>query len=262
MKAIEGPIDRAKVKELATDWAGDEASVVEVVHNGFNDDELNGGYAFQCDRGMLICNVHGGRAWTIDPGTTSGRLARIEEFWRQTQQQHRRLRLEDVSVWHRAAIAALVRGAVSVGDLPESDRLGVTDIPRADTVLIRLRRCTSESTEAEALRSIAAADWLTAVPAEHERAHPCPLCGFPAIGRYRQYTSVCDGCRQKTLYTDGRIVRGYNTDLSGGFEAVHVDDRSICAQVTHDGLVSVDGLPCHMGEARFGGVFVGVEGLD
>ncbi|WP_285033351.1 hypothetical protein [Mycolicibacterium sp. lyk4-40-TYG-92] len=259
MKAIEGPVDRAKVHALAVDWADDPSSVVEVTHDGFNGDELNGGYAFRCDRGMFICNIHGGRTWTIDPGTTAGRRAKIEEFWRQTQHQHRRLRLEDVSVWHRAAIAALVRGAVSVGDLPESERLGVTDIARADTVLIRLRRCTSESTEAAALRSLAAADWLAAVPAEDEGAHPCPLCGLPAIGRYRQYTSVCDDCYAKTVCTDGRIVKGYNTDFSGGFEAVHADDRSVCAQVTHNGLVSVDGGLCHMGEARFGGVFVGVD---
>ncbi len=259
MEAIEGPVDRVKVRALAVDWANDPSSVVEVTHDGFNDDDLNGGYAFQCDRGLLICNVHGGRTWTMDPGTTAGRFAKVEEFWRQTRHQNRPLRLEDVSVWHRAAIAALVRGAVSVGDLPESARPGVSDIPTADALLIRLRRRTTEPTEAAALRSIAASDWLTAVPAEHEAAHRCPLCRGPAIGRHRQYTCVCDDCYSKTVCADGRIVKGYNTDMSGGFEAMHVDDRSKCSQVTHDGVVSVDGLPCHMGEARFGGVFVGVD---
>lgn len=50
----------------------------------------------------------------------------------------------------------------------------------------------------------------------------------------------------------------YNADLSGGFEAMHVDDRSICEQVTHDGVVWVDDRQCQMGEAKFGGVFVGI----
>ncbi len=259
MKAIEGPVDRTKARTLAADWANDPSTVVEITHNGFNSDELNGGYAFHCDRGLLVCSVHGGCMWSIDPGTAEARHAKIEGFWHQTQHQHRPLRLEDVSVWHRAAITALVRGAVSVGDLPASARPGVTDIPTADALLIRLRRHTQEPTETAALRSLAAADWLTAIPAAQDAAHPCPVCGAPAIGKHWKYTSVCDDCYLKTVCTDGRTVSGYNTGFSGGFEAVHVDDRSICAQVTHDGIVAVDGRPCHMGEAKFGGVFVGVE---
>jgi len=259
MKRIDGPIDRATVHALAVDWAHDPSSVVEVTHNGFNGDDLNGGYAFQCDRGLFICNVHGGRTWTIDPGTAAGRLAKVEDFWHQTQHQHRPLRLEDVTVWHRAAIAALTQGAVSVGDLPASARPGVTDIARADALFIRLRRHTTESTEAAALRSLAVDDWLAAVPSEHDVAHPCPVCGAPAIGNPWKYTSVCDDCYGKAACSDGRIVRGYNTDFTGGFEARHVDDQSICTQVAHDGTVTVNGRPCRIGEAKFGGVFVGVE---
>jgi hypothetical protein len=40
---------------------------------------------------------------------------------------------------------------------------------------------------------------------------------------------------------------------------MHVDDRSICEQVTHDGVVWVDDRQCQMGEAKFGGVFVGIR---
>lgn len=262
MKPIEGPVDRTKVKALAVDWAVDASSIVEVTHNGFNSDELNGGYAFQCDRGLLICNVHGGCMWSVDPGTAVGRLEAVEEFWHTTQHQHRPLRLEDVSVWHRAAIAALVQGVVSVGELPASARPAVVDVPRADALLVGLRRHTKEPTEAAALRSLAATDWLLEVPAAHQAAHPCPLCGAPAIGRYWKYEIVCDSCHSKTVCSDGRIVSGYNIDISGGFKALHIDDSSICTQVTHDGLVLVGGRPCRMGEAKFGGVFVGVDGVD
>lgn len=259
MKPIEGSVDRTTVYALALDWADDPSSVIEVTHDEFNDDELNGGYAFRCDRGLLICNIHGGCMWSVDPETAANRRAKIEEFWHQTQHQNRTLRLEDVSLWHRAAIAALIQGAVSVGDLPLSARPGIVDVPRADALLIRIRRHTTEPTEAAALRSLAATDWLTSIPAEHEAAHPCPVCGAPAIGKYWQYASVCDDCYPKTVCGDGRTVSGYNTDFSGGFEALHIDDHSTCAQVTHDGTVSVDGRPCHMGEAKFGGVFVGVD---
>lgn len=55
MRAIEGPVDRAKVQALAVEWAQDPSSVVEVVHDGFNRNELSGGYAFLCDRGRVCC---------------------------------------------------------------------------------------------------------------------------------------------------------------------------------------------------------------
>lgn len=258
MRAIEGPVDRAKVQALAAKWAQDPSSVVEVVHDGFNRDELSGGYAFLCDRGLLICDFDGCCLWSIDPGDVVSRLARVEERWRELQHWNRPLRLDDVSLWHRAAIAALVRGVVSVGDLPPVARPGVTDIDRADALLIRLRRHAREHTEAAALRSLAASDWMLAVPAEHEAAHRCPVCGAPAIGMPWQYASVCDDCYPKTTCSHGRKVSGYNTGLCGGFEALHVDDRRPCAQVTGDGLVWVSGQQCHMGEAKFGGVFVGV----
>lgn len=90
-------------------------------------------------------------------------------------------------------------------------------------------------------------------------SHPCPVCGRPAFGQVWQYLSVCDDCFGRALCSHHRPVEGHNTSFSGGFEAVHRDDLALCAQVTDDGSVWVNGVECRMGEVKFGGVFVGVE---
>ena len=54
MDEIKGPVTRASVESLAADWAHEPSTVVEVVHAGFNADEDSGGYAFLCDRGLII----------------------------------------------------------------------------------------------------------------------------------------------------------------------------------------------------------------
>ncbi len=89
--------------------------------------------------------------------------------------------------------------------------------------------------------------------------HPCPVCGRPARGRAWQYLSACRACYRRARCAEGRLVTGYNLSLSGGFESSHLDDRSVCDQVTTDGRVWVDGVECRMGEAKFGGVFVGID---
>ena len=261
MAEIEGPVTRAKVRALASDWADDPATVVEVVHAGFNADPQSGGYAFLCDKGLLTHGLDGGRMrmWSVDPGDDASRVATVDQYWRNAQHRNRHLELGDLSEWHRAAIAALTSGCTSVADLPPETRPGVTDISRADYLFVHLRRYAKERTEAAALRALAANDWLMELPRDDNRAHPCPICDLPAIGKAWQYLSVCDDCYSKTVCADGRIVTGYNTSFSGGFEAKHVDDKSVCAQVTRDGLVWIDAHECHMGEAKFGGVFVGVE---
>jgi hypothetical protein len=263
MDKIDGPITRAKVQALAEHRADNPSSVVEVVHHGFNADEISGGYAFLFDRSLLIYAFDGSNSWSIDPGDATGRIDEVEKYWRKSQHRHRPLGLDDVSEWHRAAIAALVSGARSVADLPLSARPGVTDTARADGLFVMLRRFTGEPTEAAALRVLAANDWLLALPREQTRAHPCPVCGLPAVGTpWADIISVCDSCHAKALCGDGRLVIGYNTDPSGGFEAIHIDDRSPCDQVTRDGGVWVDGHRCLMGEAKFGGVFVGVASVQ
>lgn len=259
MKRITRPVTRAKVEALAADcMADDPSTVVEIVHQGFNGDDISGGFAFWCDDGMLVYGFDGRSMESIDPGDDGSRLAKVEQFWRENQHRNRVLELDDVSPWHRAAIAALVSGVGSVADVPTAARTGVTDIARVDALLIMLRRHVSERGEAAALRALARNDWLLHIPGENEGAHECPVCGLPAIGRPWQYLSVCDDCYSRAVCGDGRHVVGYNTAAWGGFEAKHIDDRSSCEQVSRTGLVWVDGQKCRMGEAKFGGVFVGV----
>ncbi|WP_205876832.1 hypothetical protein [Mycobacterium camsae] len=259
MDKITGPVTRTKVEALAVDWADDPSTTVEIVHREFNADQHSGGYAFLCDRGLLIYGLDGASTWSLDPGDAASRFAKVEQYWRESQHRNRALRLDDVSPWHRAAIAALVSSARSVADVPPEARLGVTDTGRADALFIMLRRHVRERSEESALRTLASNDWLLEVPQEDRRAHQCPVCGFPALGRPWQYFSVCDDCFAKTVCSHGRIVTGYNTDFSGGFEAMHVDDHSVCEEVGRTGLVWVEGYECLMGEAKFGGVFVGVQ---
>jgi hypothetical protein len=257
MGTTDRPVTRATAQALASDLADDPSTVVEIVHPGFNTD-LRGGYAFRCDRGLVIYGFDGARAWRTDPGNEPGRFQEIEQYWREARHRHRPLGLDAVSGWHRAAIAAVASGRASVAELPPSARPGVTDVARADYLMVVLRRCAPDRTESSMLRALAADDRLLEVPAEHHRAHRCPLCGRAAIGQHREYVSVCDDCYPSTVCRCGRPVTGHNTSISGGFEAQHVDDGTVCDQVTRDGGVRVDGRECRMGEARFGGVFVGV----
>ena len=120
------------------------------MHREFNVDQRSGGYAFLSDRGLAIYGVDGGTLWSVDPGDDASRIAKVEKYWRQSQHRNRTLKLEDVSLWHRAAIAALVSGVNSVADLPLDARPGIYDTARADTVFIPLRRVATERTEAAA----------------------------------------------------------------------------------------------------------------
>ena len=258
MRQIEGVVTREKVEVLAREWAEDPSTVVEVIHSGYNADTVSGGFAFRADRGLMLYNFGGGCMYSVDPGYEAARLADIDQWWRETQHGDRPLALDDVNEWHRAAIAALVADLDSVGDLTPTDRPGVTDIARADYIYVCMRRHARERTQVGALEALAANDWIMALDGNGDTAHPCPICGRPAIGRAWEYDTVWGACYSKPVCRGGRQVAGYNTSIGGGFEAAHLDDKSVCDQVTRDGSVWIDGIECHMGEAKFGGVFVGV----
>lgn len=172
--------------------------------------------------------------------------------------------LSGVSPLHQAAIAALVAGVLSVGELRPESRLGLgdDDISRADFLLVTLKRNLhepTERTERAALEILTENPWLLEEPDEFEPAHPCPLCFAPAIGQPWKHISVCDDCYPNSVCVHGRVVVGYNTSIGGGFEAAHVDDQSVCEQVTRDRRCWIDGRLCHMTEAKFGGVYIGVQ---
>ncbi len=83
-----------------------------------------------------------------------------------------------------------------------------------------------------------------------------PLCRGLAPWTERYPAAVCADCGATTRCRHHRLVAGRNTSWNGGFEAVHRDDGSVCDDATAGGGVTVAGLPCRFGEARFGGVVV------
>lgn len=261
MKRLEPPVTRQAAREDAESWADDAETVVEVSHPAFNADPVSGGVAFRCDRGLAIYAWNSSRLYALDPRSEEDRNAEIEDFWREEQHGNRQVDFEDVSPWHQAAIRAIVAGIRSVGDLSPHLRRGIDDITRADYLLVCLQRaCRGDQTESRALRALAAADWLMEVPEPGllNRAHSCPICAAPAIGHAWQYESVCDTCYDKAVCNEGRRFVSYNTAVSGGFEAKHLDDKTMCAQVTGDNRCWIEGIECYTNEAKFGGTFIGL----
>ena len=84
----------------------------------------------------------------------------------------------------------------------------------------------------------------------------CPHCGGPAEQSQRYPDALCFDCAGRATDLSGRAVAMYNIAMSGGFEASHRDDDSICNQVTRDGRVLVDGVEHRAGEAHMGGIVV------
>jgi hypothetical protein len=97
-------------------------------------------------------------------------------------------------------------------------------------------------------------------PAVHqdgpEPSGQCPSCGKSCTQTIRYPQALCGACAQSATDLGGRPVRLSNVSLSGGFIAHHLDDNSVCAQVTKDGHVLISGVECAAGESRFGGTVV------
>jgi O-acetyl-ADP-ribose deacetylase len=262
-------VTRATTFALAVEKAVDPTTVREVTHDAFNGDATSGGFAFHYDHVLLICGVGGGRAWSVDPGTDEGRRDAVEAFWRVARRRTKRLtRTIDpatLPATTRAAVAALVAGARSVSDLDPGPLADDDERARADHQLVLLRRYAAAAapaagsdpaappTEADALRIVARHDIL--VRGTEGSAHPCPLCGTPALGGPRYLRAICDDCNSKTRCAHDRLVTGYNVSLGGGFLARHRDDGTDC-DTTTDHRVRVDGRPCRLDEAHMGGVVV------
>lgn len=100
-----------------------------------------------------------------------------------------------------------------------------------------------------------AALWEPELEATRTRG-PCPHDGTDTAQPPRYPQARCATCAGRVTDLTGRAVRLYNTSLSGGFEARHDEDETICDQVTRDGLVLVEEKPHSAAEARSGGTVV------
>ena len=86
-----------------------------------------------------------------------------------------------------------------------------------------------------------------------QRTHQCPICaasGLKVWNRYPDY--VCGSCANKVVSETGRKLRFYNDSLSGGFTAEYADT----GEKRHSHDCYIDGILCHAGEARFGGIVI------
>lgn len=225
----------------------------------FNDDKEFGGYAFVGDGLVYAVCFDGAQEVAPFISTDAERVDYLRGLRRKREHATRTLTLEDVSPLHRLAIKALVGGCDSVADLAEDvlDGASEQEVSRAGYLLLAIRGGTSEGSEREALRLLAATDWLFESDGQRG-SHPCPICGRLAVnGNYG--VMACERCFANALCRHGRRIDGFNVCLSGGFEARHVDDNSICEQVTADNRCWVDGYECDMNEAKFGGIDLYVQ---
>ncbi|MBC8078543.1 MAG: hypothetical protein H7Y32_20865 [Chloroflexales bacterium] len=89
------------------------------------------------------------------------------------------------------------------------------------------------------------------MPAEQH----CPICGVRVAVSERYPRYICAACAQRAQSADGRALRFWNVDMSGGFSGTYADTGEPYA----GHACFVDGVPCHADEARFGGIVIQVE---
>jgi O-acetyl-ADP-ribose deacetylase (regulator of RNase III) len=169
---------------------------------------------------------------------------------------------EDAAVLASAYTAALVRadevGARTVA-FP-SISTGVYGYPEADAARVSVAALRAATTAVETVLLVAfggrtAQLWERELAAT--RTHgPCPHDGTETAQPPRYPEALCRSCAGRATDLAGRAVQMYNVSLTGGFEARHADDKTVCEQVTRDGRVLIDGKAYRAGEARFGGVVI------
>lgn len=80
----------------------------------------------------------------------------------------------------------------------------------------------------------------------------CPICQskVQASARYPNY--LCGNCVHIALSEDGRPVKFYNEDISGGCVGQYSDTKT-----KYEGnILYVNGIKCYAEEARFGGIVI------
>jgi hypothetical protein len=83
----------------------------------------------------------------------------------------------------------------------------------------------------------------------------CPICSIE-IEKSRRYPNcVCKGCSYRACDENGRLLKFFNIDLSGGFLSRYVDTN----EKYESHLCYIKGVKCYADEAHFGGIVVEVH---
>lgn len=228
-------------------------------HPAYDADEVSGGHAFTTpDRLVLVGRRGNLSVELVGPDDDIDRLigARLAE------QRHRDRPLSDADLGpcQQAALRVVDEGVApaAVTDRLRHELATQDQVEAATYLWMRMRRAVARGGDAR--RELAANDDLLAgtgmPPALMVIA--CPVCGLPALTMPRHPRAVCDDCFDRVTCVHGRRVHGFNTTLSGGFAAEHLDGEAprACEETTRSGECRIGDVECRIGEARFGGVVV------
>ena len=137
---------------------------------------------------------------------------------------------------------------------------GVYGYPEEEAARISVETLRGATTDVETVLLVAfgrrtAVLWERELEATRTRV-PCPHDGSQTPQPPRYPNALCGGCSERATDLVGLELDLFNVSLSGGFAARHVDDETLCEQVTRDGRVLIDGTVYLAGEARFGGIVI------
>ncbi len=258
-------LTRDEALRIARELANDPDSLVPYPHPGLESARHGGGFAYlqtirtddgDLDGYVLVTTEGRGSGLLSGAERTIDRV--IDEHLARAEHANRYVADSELSVAHRAAMAAYDAGLTRIDELPGRDALDPETADHAEYLLIALRRYKI----AGSARSFLARDDRLMREREAGRRYtqPCPLCARAAVHDPRYPRAVCDHCRGRTTDRAGRRVTGFNVDFSGGMIAYFTDDsgaqREECVEVTRTGRCFIDGRPATMREGRFGGIII------
>lgn len=259
----------------AREVAQDPGTLVHYAHPGLENARYGSGFVFlqtiNGDRGpmdgyVLVTESGYGSGVLLADGQTVD--AMIAEHLARAEHANRYIPDSELSVAHRAALAAYDAGHTRISELPGHEALDAETADYAEFVLLNLRHSRNQAGTGRNI--LARNDFLLQDPTPGRRyTHPCPHCAQPAAYTDRYPRAVCDHCLSRTTDQAGRQITGYNTSLSGGMIAYYTDTidhpdtpYEECVEVTRTGMCFIDGHPATMQEARFGGIVVQLAPAD
>ncbi len=217
------------------------------------DDPRIGGCAFLSGPQTLEILYYNGDSSGYALGKDRAAQDILSEALAQRRHIYRDMNLDQLGIWQQAAVRALQENTSAA-------ELGL-DLSAQDLDYVQFLMITLQRAPGDPLRTLAQRDWMLKPPESKTYTHPCPLCGAATLHMARYPRSVCDACRVRAADSAGRRIVGFNTDFSGGFVAHFADaEEQVCQEVTASNRCWIDGRPCSIDEARFGGVVI--EALD